>query len=720
MKPFFKKILRPLFFLIFLFSFFLIEGDYKFYLFALWSIFLLIFSLVFSEKSLFGVVYKNSRISRSTIFALILSALFTLGVIFSKQVPLSIERLFFYLVSLAIFIFFNLLSKENFKSRLFFYYLSILTLVLNAIVLFFTFYQDQQNVFPGMNLLVRSYGHNHYVAFLLLTIPVFWWQFLFKNEDKAEQEIRFLMIVLLVSSYLLVIFSLGRLALFISLIQLILIFFTNKKTFSSFEENAFIKVIVRTFIFTFLSVGVVFLFLSTPLNKKGGSLCPLIFSKKEICKPLLQNDRLVYWQKSWLMFKENPYFGSGLKSYNSASRQFPIENYQITSYAHNVFLHNLVEGGLLVGVPFIFFIFYIFYQSFLVMKRGNKSLHKFLWLAAAASLFNAMFDFDWHFFIIFTLTLIFLAIILQDDDKVIKKLNFKCYYIVLMLIAVFFASYDFTARFFYKINKIDQIVKYFPYADRQIRLLLSEKKLSSDNFSDLYSLYHNDVEYLYRFISSGTKDLERKTALQIEWAKVDPPAFVNSVDFKDLDFKMALPLANQYVETVYKYNFLNNPNFLDYWDQKNMAQQFFNFANQAYLANDMESASKYYKNVIALNEFIIEDREIAFLDESDYARAVVFLNYFKDSNPAGMGNHFDKYMIFYKDVLLYLFQNNLLDDFFLLADEMFKHQRAFSWFLFRDLVKTFVTGEEKQRLLIVYDRYKDMETWKDFIWLIEQ
>ena len=713
MKLFFRKAFYLLFFLLFIFSFFLIEGEYKLYLFALWSIFLLFFSLVFNEKP---------RILKPIISALVLSVLFIISVIFSKHIPLSIEKLFFYLISLATFIFFSSISKNKFKPKAFFYYLSILTLVLNAIVLFFTFYQDQQSIFPGMNLLVRSYGHNHYAAFLLLLIPIFWWQFLFKNEQATDKETHFLMIILLMSSYLLIILSLARLVLFISLIQLIAIFFTNKKILSSSKENDFVKIIIKTFIFIFVSIGTVFLFLSVPLNNKGESLCPLVFSKKEICQPLLQNDRFIYWQKAWLVFSENLLVGSGLKNFNFSSRKFPIENYQITSYAHNIFLHNLAEGGLLVGIPFFFFITYIFYRSFLVIKRDREPLYKFLWLAASASLFNAMFDFDWNFFIIFVLTLIFIAIILQNDqgNEIIKIKLFKSYYIFITVAITFIACGSLTAQIFYKKNRPDLIIKYFPYINQQVRLLLNERKLNFEDFSALYPFYKHDAEFIYRFALSEHLTSEKKIALQLELADIDPLAFISTINFDKLDYQTAFPLADKFIEIVTRYQILNNPAFLDYWDQKNFAQQFFNFANQAYLANELKLAANYYRKVLVLSEFMIENERPSFLAETDYLKSVTFLKYFKDSNPEKMGGHFSEYMIFYEEVLLDLFQNNFLDDFFLLADAMFEYQYNFSWFLWRDLVNTSVTKEAKKKLLIVYDRYKDMKTWNDFAWLIKE
>jgi len=707
MTLFLKKIFNISFFFLFLLSFFLIEGEYKFYLFAAWAFFLFFFNRLL----------KKNEASKSVIFAIILSLLFFVNIIFSRQIPLSIEKLFFYLIALGVFIFFSLYSKDNFKPIAFFYYLSIFTSIINVIVLFFTFYNtDQQSFFPGMNLLVKSYGHNHYAAFLLLTTPIFWWQLLFRGRSISfNSENRFLSVLLLISSYLLIILSLARLALIISLFQLIIIFLTNKKLFAIIENDHIIKVIIKTFIFIFLSISSIFLFLSIPLNKQGESICPLIFNKKEICKPLIENDRFKYWQKAWLIFKENPYFGVGLKNFNFASREFPIENYQLTSYAHNIFLHNFAEGGLLIGGFFVFFIIYIFYKSFLIMKKNNKSLYTFLWLAALASFINAMFDFDWNFFVIFTLTLIFLAIILQDDIKVATKINFRYYFIFLIIISIFFVSYDFIVRLLYKNDKINQIVSYFPYSDRQIRLLISDNKLSSENFNYLYPIYRKDAEFLYQFISFGETDLEKKTTLQIEWSKIDPPAFINNVSFEKLNFKSALPLANQYVDIVQKYNFLNNHNFLDYWDQKNMAQHFFNFANEAYLAGNMEYSANYYKNAIILNEFIIEDRKIAFFNEDDYLQVTAFLKYFKEVDPERMGKYFYEYMRFYEKTLIYLFKNHHMEDFFTLSEAMFDKQYNFSWFLWRDLIDASKTIEEKQLLMLVYDHFKDMSTWYDFL-----
>jgi O-antigen ligase len=699
-------------------------------MFALWGFFLLVYYLLFTrlKNQLSNFAVKNFTLSKTIFFALILSVLFVVSVVFSNQIPLSLEKLFFYLFALAIFIFFSLFIVRNLKLTTFFYYLSIVTLIMNILVSALTFYPDQEVLFSGMNLLVRSYGHNHYVAYLLLVIPVFWWQLLVKDQDqRANHESNFLTIILLISSYLLIILSLARLVLVISLLQLILIFLLNRSIFASFSKDAFARVIVKTFIFMFVSISLFFLFLSIPFGKHGESVCPLIFSKKELCKPLAENDRLLYWQRAWEVLQEKPLMGVGLKNFNFASRRFPLANTQITSYAHNIFLHNLAESGLLVGGFFIFFFFYLFYRSLRVIKKKNHSLHKFLLAAAAASWCNAMFDYDWHFFVIFSLTLIFFAIILQSDqdDLTIKtkavsniKINmciFKTYYLVLAGFSLLFITFDLAISVLYKINRQDLVIKYLPFMNQKVRLLWNERKLTTRNFENLWPIYQKDAEFLYRYSSVEQLDAKQRIALQLQLADVDPFLFISSVDFASFDFQTAAPLAEKYIEVVQKYHFLNNTDFLDYFAQKETAQQFFDFANQAYLAEDWLLATNYYVKTIFLNEFLIETGQVAFLSEKRLDKLVLFLHTFREVKPSQIGQRFFEYMELYRRVLLYLFTKNQMSDFFVLAESMFTYEYNSSWFLWRDLLAVVKTKEEQQRLLLVHQHFKDMSTWKDFL-----
>ena len=722
------KLFYPLFFFLFLFSFFLIDGEYRFYLFASWSLFLLIFSFLTKGTSIHS--------SNAAKFALFLSMLFVISTIFSTHLPLSLEKLMFYLVALGIFIFFIRIPKNRLNRVVFFSYLAVVSLILNIIVLFFTFYVPDRSIFPGMNLLVRSFGHNHYAAYLLLVVPVFWWQLLFAKEGAlfSKKESKYLAILLLISSYILIIFSLARLALFISALQMILIFLINKKVFFSSLQSDLIRVMTKAFIFSFLSISLVFLFLSLPFKQIVGGdsdLCPLLLKRKELCKPLAENIRFMYWQKAIYILESNPIFGSGLKTFNYASRQFVMENYQVTSYAHNIFLHNLAETGLLAGGFFIFFIFYLFHQSLKVVKNSSSHLNQFLWLASFSSLLNATMDFDWHFFVIFVLTLIFLALILQKDF-VAKSAPaplpnrtsfFNKYLFFLSIAACSLALAYFLAMIFFKNNYQNLVVSYFPFFNTPVEDGRSKKSLNNDDFNKLHWWYKNDPNFIYDFATASNTPLEKRVDLQIELSHLDPTLFVKNVYFGNLNYLQANLLSNRFMETLQKYDFINNDHFLDYWRQINLAKQFFAFADQAYLAKNNEMAADYYQKAILLNPYVMGDIKAIFLsptnDSSDLMQSTSLLKSFKDFNPEAMDGHFYDYMGFYNQVLISLFRENRLEEFYFLAEAMFKQQYNFSWFLFRDLVKISKTKEEKQRLNQVHDHFQDMTTWYDFLPALE-
>ena len=713
----------PLFFILFLLSFFLIEGEYRFYLFALWSFFLLFYSFFFEINQ--KIATKFSKL------AIFLSLLFSLTLLFTSHLPISLEKFLFYLLSLAIFVFFSNLPKKYFDQKVFLYFLSAFSLIINFFVLFFIFSDPHSQLFPGMNLLVRTYGHNHYVAYLLLLMPIFWYQFLFTRDELflSKKEIKFLTVILLFSSYLIIIFSLARLVFLISLIQLLLIFFFNKKYFLQSGKNSWARAISKTFIFIFLSVLLVFLFLSVPLNQKSKNICPLVFNQKELCEPLFKNDRFFYWQKAWLIFKTNPYFGSGLKTFNYSIRQFPIENHLFTSYAHNIFLHNLAETGLFVGGFFTFFIFYLFYRSFkLLASKNSQLITQFLYIAVTSSLLNALFDFDWHFFIIFSLTLIFLAMILNSQSLlnkenlvILKRENcLKIYFTLIFLISTFFAFSHFYANILYKKNNYDSLVKIFPYLNFQITNAINQDKLSLTNYQNLYVLYQYNPNFLYKFSLNKNISNNKKAELQIELSKIDPVLFIKNLDFERFSYREAQPLIDQTIAITKQYNFLNNVYFLDYWQQRNLAVQFFQFANEAYFDQNPQVATTLYKQAMLFNPFIMNDLRLAFIDDFDFNQVAIFFTLFQDFNPEDMGQYFYDYMNLYEQTLIYLFQNDRLDEFFVLSESMFKQQYNFSWFLWRDLITISKAPADKQRLVKVYEHFPDMTTWYDFLPEIEK
>ena len=441
------------------------------------------------------------------------------------------------------------------------------------------------------------------------------------------------------------------------------------------------------------------MFLSSPLNNGKNNFCPFIFIKKELCKPILQNDRIHYWKIGYLTFKENPIIGSGLKTFNFVGKHFPTENYQFTSYAHNIFIHNLAEGGLLAGGFFIFFILRIFYKSFLVAKNSNDPLKKLLFLSALASLINALFDFDWHFFVIFSSTLIFLAMILHSDSDHAdsKKTNLNIFFIFTFLTAGFLALGYFQADIWRQQEKKDLLVKYFPYFDRQVRFLIGDG-LSADNFEKLYSFYKNDSNFIYHFSLTNGISEDKKIKLQQELADIDPILFIKNIDFSNLSKRAIEPNVDNFFRIADKYNLLNGYNFITYEVKIKLFRQIISLANSSYQDGELELASKLYKQSLLLNPFMPDSTNLIFLKENNYDKLVLFLKLFRDFDPEKMHKHAGSYVFLYEKTLIYLFKNNRLDDFFELSDSISKYRSDFSSILIFDLKRFSRTTEELNRI----------------------
>lgn len=643
-----------------------------------------------------------------------MAALFSLNLFFSINVPVTLEKLFFYLTSLTLFIFFLSLPKSKIEIPLFLYYLSLSSLVLHIFVLFFTFVPFPPLSFPGMNLLVRVFGHNYYVAYLLLVIPVFWWQFLYASDQSfaSKKEMRVLAIVLLVLSYLLMIFSLARFSMLVGFLQLMLIFWANKKRFIDLLGNQFAHALTKAFLLVLLVLVCAFSMLPLFFGKE---VCPVNFSYKEMCKPLLANDRFQYWQKAFWIWQEKPFFGSGLKTFGFASRQFVLENYNYSSYAHNNFFHNLAEGGLVVGSCFIFFILYLLRKSYVVVQRHKHPLNHFLFFAVLASWMNAMFDLTWNFFVIFSLTLIFIAFILSHDETPQWRSRvFVRFLHWLTVVTIFFAAAYLCDTALIKSKQIDRAIKLFPFFDQPVRSLSIDDHLSEENYAKLYPLYRFDPGFVHNFSQAKGISNEKRIALLVELGKLDPVLLVESTDFEKLDFREAKPLIDEFIRVVTTHRMVNNLHFLDYWKQGNLALDVLRFADQAYDAGELVIAADLYHQALVLNEHLYSNRKPVFLGEQNLDQAAHFLIVFQNFDPQSLGNFYE-YMDLYQQTLLHLFKSNRLSEFYELTNAILEFLPDHAWFLIRDLVEISQTAEEKARLQEVYQKLQHLEAWQGFL-----
>jgi len=708
------------------------EGGYSYYLFFIWSIFLL-FSSFFLDKRKKKNTYKFNLIkifkcklfpknekSSFTRFYLV-SFLFLLialvGISFSHHLPLSFDKYLFYLLSINIFLFFLQIKKDLANLSLLIEYLLLLTLVLNILVIFLSFNREYNYLFQGMNLLVRSYGHNHYAAFLLLILPIIWWAILKKMPSHFIKNKTSLLIniLLLISSYFLLIISLSRLALFIGILQFFVVFLLTKKDFYSFREKRIINFILKLTIFGFISAAILFLILSLPLFNDAQN-CQLSFYKKNLCLSLGENSRIFYWRQAWLTFKNYPIFGYGLGTFKYAARLFPKVNERHSSYAHNIFLHNLAEMGIFGGGSFIFLVLIVFYQSYKKVKKYkfNKDLDKFLLLAALSSLINAIFDFDWHFFVIFTLTFIFLAIILNDDNhikKEIQQLNntWQKFLIFLSLFASFLVFVDLLVvkNFFNGQKKFEKIV---PFFDVAVKNQLNDSSVTIADYESLYRFYRYDTKFIYRFLRMKGLSEDRRQELYLDLAAIDPVGFINFVDFEEFSeccLNEAEILIGEWMKIATQQEMLDDHYFFISYNKKIvLAEQVFNFAQRAYKLKIWPQASYFYQVSYDLNPYIFSDFRPLFLDEREVDNLVSFFQEFKNFSFKEFPDRY-AYLFQYRRATNKLFQENRLIDFEEMIISILDQEPEFVEYFINHLYETTDDEEKIKFLSEIEERYRD-------------
>lgn len=728
MNNFLSKSFSLIFLVLFLVSVFLMEGEYNFYLFFFWSLFISFYTL----RSLLKEKQKKTIKSRKNLsntkknqlffdikikvfficFLFLLAAL--ISILFSHHLPLSLEKYLFYLLAFSIFLFFLKIKNDVFKIKLFIELLLLLTIILNILVILLSFFGGFSYLFQGMNLLVRSYGHNHYAAFLLLILPLVWWRLLKKvsNYFVNRKVGLFINVFLIISSYLILIISLARWALLIAILQLLVFFVFAKKDFYNLRKRLIISFLLKLSIFIFLFLSTLFLFLSLPIfTSHSINNCPLSFYKKDLCLSVSQNSRQFYWRQAWLTVKKYPIFGYGLGTFKNAARLFPVVNEKHSSYAHNIFLHNLAEMGVVGGGLFIYLIFFVFYRSYKQMRKSKRQLDKFLFVAALSSLINAMIDFDWHFFVIFVLTLIFLALILKGDEKIISKQRLNKLWVFYSLILTLFFTLLMilellvVRRIFVKFNFFTKLSPIFNLA---VKAPLDEKVFSLSDYEFFYKFYRYDVDFIYKFLRKENLGEEQKIELYLDLAQLDPAGFVRTVDFQELsEFgldKVEL-LTREWLKIVEEQEMLDGRYFFISYDRKiSLSEEMFSFAERAYEQDDWSRASYFYQLAHYLNPYIFSELRPAFLDETNPDNLILFLKEFKDF-PAREVIDLYGYFFLYRQATSKLFQAGRLNEFEQMLTPILEQEPEFAAYLIGPLYETTKDWDKIKFLSEIEEQY---------------
>jgi O-antigen ligase len=88
------------------------------------------------------------------------------------------------------------------------------------------------------------------------------------------------------------------------------------------------------------------------------------------------NNRLDYWQAALNMFQSHPLLGVGIDRYGEYYREYAVQDQFVqgvfTNNAHNVYLHLLATGGLILFIPYLLLLAFITFLAIKALKNSNK------------------------------------------------------------------------------------------------------------------------------------------------------------------------------------------------------------------------------------------------------------------------------------------------------------------------------------------------------------
>src|SRR5690606_10386839 len=140
-----------------------------------------------------------------------------------------------------------------------------------------------------------TFGHNHIVALLLLVLPLSWREFLLAKQEKSRQAAWLSGAgVALISLVLLM--SFGRMALFLAVWQLLVLWFFGQKI--PRVKALKIPLLIVATVFTVVLGAKMFFSYQTAHNPKFS--CPFPgWMKQKICKPFNGELRPLYLVQAW-------------------------------------------------------------------------------------------------------------------------------------------------------------------------------------------------------------------------------------------------------------------------------------------------------------------------------------------------------------------------------------------------------------------------------------
>jgi len=313
---------------------------------------------------------KKSLTGKFLLFEIILTSLFLLSTIFSKNIGFSYYALIKFIFSI-VFLNLCLLYLNSTKLSKFIFYFSLfysLIFILNK----FNFLHLTTRPFFD-NFILQVWGHSYLADFLILAIPPLLYQLL-NNSLKGKR--RFFTYSSLFFLLIIIILTNSRSAVVALIIGSIFLYLPRFK-------KIYLPLIVLPLIFLTIFFINQFLFKTQNPNLKSWD-----------------GSRLEYWQQSVRGFLNNPILGQGPGNFfyvNKLYQSYPFSN---TNYTHN----SILEYLCLNGFPFTL----IFFLTIFISLK-HQFLHSPINFAIGiTALTNSLLDPSWNSLGIFCLSLFYI------------------------------------------------------------------------------------------------------------------------------------------------------------------------------------------------------------------------------------------------------------------------------------------------------------------------
>lgn len=354
--------------------------------------------------------WENVKKNRLIIFLWLVFLVFLgLSGIKSINFPLSLESWLKYVLSFLVFWFFLLTDQKKISSKMILDGLLLIVIILSIISFIFQFISPYIGELPGMNLIYATYGHNHLAALLLLLIPFSWWNI--EKYSRIYNSRWWVIVPVFLTTNLLI--SFGRVAISLGLAQFLILTFTLK---SKNKYFLFSKKILGTLYLLIIIFGIIFSF--TNLS------CSIPFKEKQFCKSLFSDSRPKYWRRALEVWKDNFWLGSGTGTFSLSSQKYQLHAEDNTAYAHNAFLQEFSNLGLLGGGAFAALMVGLLISALKnISWLKSDSWEKYVGIGLVSIYVDVLFDFDWDFLGILLITFVLLALLIRENAVFSEKIN---------------------------------------------------------------------------------------------------------------------------------------------------------------------------------------------------------------------------------------------------------------------------------------------------------